>query len=189
MTTITTATTNNKRVGSRYLANYLRSVKQANELTAVQYEYRLSKFEKYVVKASEEELQERQQQQNQELITLDHVINELKNKGDSNNEIDPYDILSGFAAYLEEEGIENPNTLRYFVATARNFLEYNDVEISPRKFKLKVRLPKPVVRHKEAISKEEIREILLKCSNIKLDLSYAPCIYRYESHRSLGIKK
>ena len=105
MTTITTATTNNKSVGSRYLANYLRSVKQANELTAVQYEYRLSKFEKYVVTASEEELQERQQQQqNQELITLD-VINELKNKGDSNNnEIDPYDILSGFIAYLEEEG-------------------------------------------------------------------------------------
>ena len=168
MTTITTATTNNKSVGSRYLANYLRSVKQANELTAVQYEYRLSKFEKYIVTASEEELQKRQQQQNQELITLDHVINELKNKGDSNNEIDPYDILSGFAAYLEEEGIENPNTLRYFVATARNFLEYNDVEISPRKFKLKVRLPKPVIRHKEAISKEEIREILLKCSNIKL---------------------
>jgi hypothetical protein len=52
--------------------------------------------------------------------------------------------LSGFVAYLEEEGIENPNTLRYFVATARNFLEYNDVEISPRKFKLKVRLPKAV---------------------------------------------
>ena len=82
MTTITTATTNNKSVGSRYLVNYLRSVKQANELTAVQYEYRLSKFEKYVVTASEEELQERQQQQNQELITLDHVINELKNKGE-----------------------------------------------------------------------------------------------------------
>lgn len=47
-------------------------------------------------------------------------------------------------------------------------MEYNDIEISPRKFKLKVRLPKPVVRHKEALSKEEIREILLKCSNIKL---------------------
>jgi integrase len=77
--------------------------------------------------------------------------------------------LSGFVAYLEEEeDIENPNTIRYFVATARNFLEYNDIEISPRKFKLKVRLPKAVIRHKEAISKEEICEILLKCSNIKL---------------------
>jgi integrase len=33
---------------------------------------------------------------------------------------------------------------------------------------LRVRLPKPVVRRKEAIGKEEIREILLKCSDIKL---------------------
>jgi integrase len=168
-TTMTTTTTNNESIGSRYLANYIRNVQQANEGTAAQYEYRLSKFEKYVVTASEEERQqERQQQQSQELITLDHLVNELK-KNSNNNKIDPYDLLSGFVAFLEEEeDIENPNTIRYFVTTARNFLEYNDIEISPRKFKLKVRLPKPVIRHKEAISKEEIREILLKCSNIKL---------------------
>jgi integrase len=117
------------------------------------------------VTVSEE--QQQQQQQNQELTVLDHVINELKIA--NNNKINPYDLLSGFVAYLQEvEGIENPNTIRYFVIAARNFLEYHDIEISPRKFRLKVRLPKPVVRHKEAISKEEIREILLKCSNIKL---------------------
>jgi hypothetical protein len=33
------------------------------------------------------------------------------------------------------EGVENPNTLRYFVIAARNFLEYNDIEISPHKFR------------------------------------------------------
>ncbi len=32
-----------------------------------------------------------------------------------------------------------------------------------------MRLPRAVVRRKEAISKEEIREILLKCSDIKLE--------------------
>ena len=166
-TTMTTTTTDNKSIGSQYLAKYIRNVQQANEATAAQYEYRLSRFEKYIVTAYKEERQERQQQQNQ--ITLDDVINELKKNGDNNIKLDPYDLLSGFVAYLEEEeGIENPNTIRYFVTTAGNFLEYNDVEISPRKFKLKVRLPKPVIRHKEAISKEEIREILLKCSNIKL---------------------
>jgi hypothetical protein len=43
----------------------------------------------------------------------------LKKNGD-NNKIDPYDLLSGFVAYLEEEeGVENPNTIRYFVTTAR----------------------------------------------------------------------
>src|SRR5215203_2132193 len=166
-----TTTTNNKSIGSRYLANYVRNVQQASKGTAAQYEYRLLKFEKYIMTmpSKEEERQEQQQQQDQELIiTLDDVINELKNNG-NNNKIDPYELLSGFVAYLEEEeDIENPNTIRYFVATARNFLEYNDIEISPRKFKLKVRLPKAVIRHKEAISKEEICEILLKCSNIKL---------------------
>jgi integrase len=167
-------TTDNKITGSQYLAKYIRNVQQANEATAAQYEYRLSRFEKYATMTYKEEQQlERQQQQQRDqelIITLDDVINELKkNRGDNNNKIDPYDLLSSFVAYLqEEEDIENPNTLRYFVITAANFLEYNDVEISPRKFKLKGRLPKAVVRHKEAISKEEIREILLKCSNIKL---------------------
>jgi integrase len=157
-----TETTNNRRIRSPPLAKYIKNVEQANEGTAAQYEYRLSKFEKYIVAAYKE-----QHQQQQELTTLEHVINELKSG--NHNKIDPYDLLSGFVVYLEEhEGIENPNTIRYFIITARNFLEYNDIEISPRKFKLKVRLPKPVIRHKEAISKEEIREILLKCSDIKL---------------------
>jgi integrase len=160
-----TTTTNNQRIRSPSLAKYIKNVQQANERTAEQYEYRLSKFEKYLVTVSEE--QQQQQQQNQELTVLDHVINELKIA--NNDKINPYDLLSGFVAYLQEvEGIENPNTIRYTVIAARNFLEYNDIEISPRKFKLKVRLPKPVIRHKEALSKEEIREILLKCSNIKL---------------------
>ena len=158
MTTIT----NNRRIRSASLAKYIKIVQQANERTAEQYEYRLCKFEKYLVTVSEEEQQQQQQQQNQELTVLDHVIDNLKSG--NNNKINSYDLLSGFVAYLQEvEGVENPNTLRYFVTAARNFLEYNDVEISPRKFKLKVKLPKAIIRYKEAIDKEEIREILLKC--------------------------
>src|SRR5215218_4252659 len=159
-----TTTANNQRIRSPSLAKYIKIVQQANRRTAEQYEYRLCKFEKYLVTVSEEEPQ---QQQNQELTVLDQVIDKLKSG--NNNKINSYDLLSGFVAYLQEvEGVENPNTLRYFVTAARNFLEYNDVEISPRKFKLKVRLPKAIIRHKEAIDKDEIREILLKCSNIKL---------------------
>ena len=77
-------------------------------LLPAQYEYRLSRFEKYIAMAYKEERQQRrQQQQNQELIiTLDDVINELKkNDNNNNNKIDPYDLLSGFVAYLEEEEI------------------------------------------------------------------------------------
>jgi hypothetical protein len=125
-----TTTTNNQRIRSPSLAKYIKNVQQANKRTAEQYEYRLSKFEKYLVAASEEEgLQ--QHHQNQELTVLDHVINELKIA--NNNKINPYDLLSGFVAYLQEvEGIENPNSIRYFVIAARNFLEYDDIEISPR---------------------------------------------------------
>jgi hypothetical protein len=89
MTTIT----NNQRIRSPLLAKYIKNVQQANERTAEQYEYRLSKFEKYLATISEEEEQQQQLHQNLELTTvLDHIINELKSS--NNNKIDPYDLLS-----------------------------------------------------------------------------------------------
>src|SRR5215218_6776161 len=100
-TTTTNTSTSNRRIRSLCLAKYIKTIQQANERTAAEYEYRLSKFEKYII-ASE------QQQQNQELVTLDQVIDELKRS--SNDKIDPYDLLSDFVSYLQqEEGIENPN--------------------------------------------------------------------------------
>ena len=87
---MTTTTNNQRRIRSPSLAKYIKNVQQANKRTAEQYEYRLSKFEKYLVTVSEEEQQ--QQQQNQELTVLDHVINELNIA--NNNKIDPYDLLS-----------------------------------------------------------------------------------------------
>jgi hypothetical protein len=66
--------------------------------TAIEYEYRLSKFEKYIVAVYGEE---EQQQQNQRLTTLDYVIEELKRN--NNTKIDPYDLLSGFVVYLQQE--------------------------------------------------------------------------------------
>src|SRR5215216_490468 len=176
-TTTTATILDNRTTRSLCLAKYIKNIQQANKKTAIEHRYRLSRFERYIARVFEQiqQLQQKQQQhqnQDQELertraAPLDQLIEELKRS--SSNKSDPYDLLSGFVAYLQEHaGIENPNTIRQFVITARSFLEYYDVEISPRKFKLRVRLPKPIVRRKEAISKEEIREILLKCSDIKL---------------------
>jgi uncharacterized protein (UPF0297 family) len=126
--TRTTATASKRKPRSLCLTKYIKNIQQANKRTAAEYEYRLSKFEKYVV------AYQQQYQQDQITTSLDQVIEELKNKG--SNKIDPCDLLSGFVAYIQEEqGIENPNTIRHFVITARNFLEYHDVEISPRRFK------------------------------------------------------
>ena len=54
-------------------------------------------------------------------------------------------------------------TFRDKIITVKTFFEYNDIEISPRKFKLKVKFPKTVLRHKEDIIK-----ILNGCSDLRL---------------------
>jgi hypothetical protein len=58
--------------------------------------------------------------------------------------MDPYDTLSQYAAYLKKANSISNLSINQRVSTVKNFLEYNDVEISPRKFKLKVKLPKAV---------------------------------------------
>ena len=52
--------------------------------------------------------------------------------------------------------------------TVKNFLEYHDVDLSPRKFKLKVKLPRVIRKSKEALSKEDVIDILNECSDIRL---------------------
>ena len=81
--------------------------------------------------------------------------------------LDPYDIINRYAAYLRNCNI-NTSTLTQRVVTVKNFLEYCDVDISPRKFKLKVKLPETVRKNKEALSKEDITEILNSCANIRI---------------------
>src|SRR6476619_698420 len=58
--------------------------------------------------------------------------------------------------------------IKQLFVTVKNFFEYCDIDINPRRFKLKVRLPKAVRRNKEAISKKDVIEILNNCSDIKL---------------------
>jgi integrase len=59
-------------------------------------------------------------------------------------------------------------TFRDKVITVKTFLEYNDIELSPKRFKLKVRFPKTVLRYKEAIDKGDIIKILNGCSDLRL---------------------
>jgi integrase len=95
--------------------------------------------------------------------STDSLINDIK-KG----RLDTYQILSGYVSYLRQNHNLSPMTLKQHVITAKNFLEYYDVEISPRKFRLKVRLPKTVRKEKQALSKNDIINILNSCSDIRL---------------------
>jgi integrase len=95
--------------------------------------------------------------------TLDKIIIKLREGSE-----DPYDILSGYVSYLQTSCNISASTLKTRIITAKNFLEYHDVDISPRKFKLKVKMPRVTRKNKEALSKEDIIDILNVCDNIRL---------------------
>lgn len=117
---------------SESLMKFIKGVSIRNKNTAKQYYSRLIVFEKFVNENYE--------------INIDKLIQQLKSK-----EYDPYDILNDFCIFLQNTYNLSSVTFRDKVITVKTFFEYNDIEISTRKFKLKVRFPKTVFRHKQAI--------------------------------------
>jgi integrase len=134
---------------SQALNKYIKNVGAMNRKTAYEYYFRLIGFQDFLT--------------NSYNATLDDIITKI-NEGSE----DPYDILSGYITYLQTSCNISTLTLKLRIITAKNFLEYYDVDISPRKFKLKVKIPKVVRQSKEALSKEDVANILNACSDIKL---------------------
>ena len=135
--------------GTGRLYKYIRNVGAMNKQTAYEYHVRLTTFQVFVI--------------NNYKVSLDDIIAKL-NEGTE----DPYDILSSYVDYLQTNYNISARTLKIRIITAKNFLEYCDVDISPRKFKLKVKIPKVIRHNKEALSKEDVIDILNACSDIKL---------------------
>lgn len=119
-----------------------------SKTTAANYKSRLSSFRSFIeVRYSK---------------TLAQLIKDIHD-----GKADVYEILGNFVGYLAEHD-HDPNLIKTKVVTTRNFLEFHDVEISPRKFKVKVRLPKTVRKEKEPLDKNDVREILNLCSDIRM---------------------
>src|ERR1051326_7268272 len=132
------------------MTTYIRDINTMNKSTANEYLSRLNDFKDFMVNEYDS------------LLSIDDLTTKIK-QGDE----DPYDILNRYAAYLKNCNIATL-TLKQRVVTVKNFFEYCDVDISPRKFKIKVKLPKAVRKNKEALSKGDIIEILNVCDNIRL---------------------
>jgi integrase len=132
------------------IAAYVRNVGTMSESTAYQYFSRLNDFKEFITSKYDNRL------------SIDNLLAKVK-KGDQ----DAYNLLNGYAAYLRNNNI-SALTLKQRIVTVKNFFEYCDIDISPRRFKLKVKLPRVVRKKKEAISKEDIIEILNVCDNIRL---------------------
>ena len=129
--------------------DYFENLNIMNKSTAEQYLSRLNIFSAFLDKEYNG-------------LTIDNIVNKIKD-----GTIDPYSILSRYSAYLKNCNISTI-TIKQRVVTVKNFFEYCDIDVSPRKFKIKVRLPKAVKKNKEAISKEDVIDILNQCSDIRL---------------------
>ena len=134
---------------SESLKKFIQSVTVRNKITAIQYNSRLLIFERCLKKNYK--------------INLDILIQKIKS-----TEYNPYDIFNDYCIFLQNNYNLGSLAFRDKIITVKTFLEYNDIEISPRKFKLKVRFPKIVLRNKAAIDKEDIIKILNGCSNLRL---------------------
>jgi integrase len=100
-------------------------------------------------------------------LTLDELIKTMTVKG-RGPKIDVYDMLLDYEVYIQKERKVSPLTLKLLVSTVRNYLETFDVEISQKKFQLKVGMPRVIRAEKEPLSKEDIQIILGACHNLKL---------------------
>ena len=151
-TNITSITKKHPFVNENETAStYLTSIAAVNESTAIKYNERLKKFELFV-------------SAHYNNSNVDNIVIQIKK-----NKIDIYSILGKYILYLKQNNNSiSPNSLKNHIITIKNFFEYSDIDISPRKFKLKVRLPKIIRKNKEALSKEDVVEILNACSDIRL---------------------
>jgi integrase len=148
-TTVINQTDNNR--SRSMIDRYIKSIRIMSNGTSYEYLTRLNSFNSFI----KNEFGNR--------LNVDDIVADIKQ-----GELDPYDVLSKFSGYLQNSYNISALTLKQRVVTVKNFFEYYDIEISPRKFKLKVKLPRIIRRSKEALSKEDIIDILNTCSDIRL---------------------
>jgi hypothetical protein len=147
---------------SAAITQYVKTISQSNKKTGYQYLSRLRQFENFCTQTFQFSIDE---------LTINKMFH-----------VNVYDLLSGYVSYLVSR-ISNSRTngnghkvsnltIKQHLITAKNFLEFYDFEISPRRFKLKVKVPKVIRRSKEPLTKDIIVKILETCASPKLK-SYA----------------
>jgi integrase len=126
------------------ISKYIKNVSIMNKSIADECLRRLTSFKNFISNAFDG-------------LTVDELIIRIKEGKE-----DVFEFLNNYSSYLSNTNIST-NTMKQRVITAKNFLEYHDVDISPRKFRLKIKLPKSIRKNKEILSKEDISDILNAC--------------------------
>lgn len=151
---LTNSSTINNKSDSKAINQYVRAISITNKKTGIEYLRRLVTFDQFIKENYHFSIDE---------LTISKLF-ECENI---------YQLLADYVSYLinkvDKNGYKLSNvSVKQCASTVRNFLEYYDIEINPRKFKLKIKFPRIVREHKEAITKEEIVKILETCSKFKL---------------------
>lgn len=139
---------------AKTVENFLNGSENQCESTAREYRKRLELFARFV-------------HENYDYLTLDELIETLTKEG-RGPKIDVYQLAINYIAWLKRRGTMTPRSIKTWVSTTRHYLESMDVEISPRKWQLRVKTPKVVRSSKESLSKEDIQTILNACDSIRL---------------------
>src|SRR5919202_1684426 len=110
------------------ISNYINNVEQMSKATAFEYRKRLRSFATFV-------------REKYAYNSVDVLIDKLTTKEKKKNTplITPYDVLSSYVSYLNRRGTVSSYTLKQRMVTVKNFFEFHDIEISPRRLKLKVK--------------------------------------------------
>ena len=137
------------------VADFLARMKRKSTRTAFCYSFALDHLNKFV---------ERNYNNDYNVQT---ILEPLKS-----NDIDACNLLNGFVSYLQNDTINghdlSPLSIKLYMAAVRSYLAYNDIEITPIKFKHKVAMPTIYREDEQAIDEKDIRQILLACNNRRL---------------------
>ncbi len=87
--------------------------------------------------------------------------------------INVYELIDAFVSYLlrirQQDGSPIAATsITLYVYSVRSYFQYFDIDINPAKFRRKVRLPKVAREDEEPLDANDIRKLLLACSNRRL---------------------
>jgi integrase len=81
--------------------------------------------------------------------------------------IDVYELLQDFMKYQVLQNFNN-KTARFNYRVILSYFDYHDIDFNPRRLKNKVAIPRLIKEQEQPIDAQDIRKLLLKCTNRRL---------------------
>ena len=85
------------------------------------------------------------------------------------NKVNIYELLDTFVSYVLATKPEiTPKSLALYLTAIRSYFAFYDIDVIPSKFRRKVKVPKLYREDEEPLDANDIRKLLLNCSNRRL---------------------